>query len=74
MLFAFSTLLLLSCGNGQNDADEDSLQNADSIPPNLDSILKADSVVTASYHQSKEDSMKVADSVAKTKNPIRDFN
>jgi hypothetical protein len=46
----------------------------DSIPPNADSVLKADSVVTASYHLSKEDSIHIADSVKKTKDPIRDFN
>ncbi len=63
-----------SCGNGTEDVDEGGeIHNNDTLP-DADSLAKADSVVTGSYHISKEDSIKVADSVAHTKDPIRDFN
>jgi hypothetical protein len=73
-VFVFSSLLFSSCGNDGEDKTADSVLKTDSVLPDLDSMLKADSTVTASYRMSKEDSARVADSVAKTKNPIRDFN
>jgi hypothetical protein len=74
LIFFFALFIVSSCGNGAADKDKDSILETDSIPPDLDSTLNADSVVTASYHMSKEDSTRIADSIARKKNPIRDFN
>jgi hypothetical protein len=74
-ILLFGTVLLYSCGNGSGEKPVDGIIHDTTIPaPDLDSVVKGDSVVTASYHLSKEDSIKVADSVKRTKNPIRDFN
>jgi hypothetical protein len=71
----FGSILVYSCGNGtEEDPADGKLKDTFTPAPDLDSTLKADSVVTASYHISKEDSIKVADSVKRTKDPIRDFN
>jgi hypothetical protein len=70
-----SAVLFSSCGTSTTPEDDSvAVKDKDSIPPNADSVLKADSVVTASYHLSKEDSTHIADSIKKTKDPIRDFN
>lgn len=73
-VFVFGSMLVLSCGDDGKDKAGDSVLNTDSVPPDLDSVLKSDSSVTASYHISKEDSTRIADSIARTKNHIRDFN
>lgn len=74
LLLAIGSVLFSSCGNSDHVIENDSMPLADSTPPDLDSVLKADSTVTASYHLSKEDSTEIADSLARTKNRIRDFN
>jgi hypothetical protein len=69
------SLLIYSCGNGTDEDPANEKKNDTTIPaPDVDSVVKSDSVVTAAYHMSKEDSIKVADSVKRTKDPIRDFN
>lgn len=78
LMMVFGSLLFSSCGN--DACDDDTVDGGigpmmDSIPQNADSIRKADSIeATTSYHMSKEDSTKIADSIARTKNQIRDFN
>lgn len=72
--FILGVLALSSCGNSDEAKDKDSILETDSVPPDLDSVLKSDSTVTASYPISKEDSTRIADSIDRTKNHIRDFN
>jgi ABC-type Fe3+-citrate transport system substrate-binding protein len=76
VLLIITALLVSSCGNNSGDENADSAAKHDTAKnkPDADSVVKSDSTVTASYHMSKADSAHIADSIAKTKDPIRDFN
>ncbi|CAN5837165.1 hypothetical protein BH11BAC7_BH11BAC7_05150 [soil metagenome] len=73
LIMAAVSVLFSSCGNEKNKVDDDTIAN-DSVSQELDSVLKEDSTVTAIYQLTKEDSTKFVDSIARTKNRIRDFN
>jgi hypothetical protein len=76
VLLITGIFLLSSCGNNSGDENADSASKHDTALNKLDpdSVAKTDSTVTASYHISKADSTRIADSIARTKNPVRDFN
>ena len=70
---------LFACGNSVDyDKKIDSMfpqQKTDSSRPTDNSKKdSSDDNVVKPFHLSPADSIKVADSIAKTKNPIRDFN
>ena len=72
---AFTPFIFSSCGNDNDHVVGDVAYTPDSteIAKNkADSIEKAEAEIIK-IQFSKEDSSKAADSVAKTKNPIRDF-
>ena len=79
LLFAAITFLLFSCGNPTADDKKiDSLfpqpQTDSSKPIENSKKDSAEENAPKTFHLSPADSAKVADSIAKTRNPIRDFN
>ncbi len=74
MIFLF--LLFPSCNNTEEINDGGLMIDTNSAHLRMqDSMSKIDSAeISPIEHLSKSDSIKVSDSVKRTKNPVRDFN